>query len=388
MEVLVDKQQHIKDKFLEIRQRTERICKSLEKDDFSVQPIDYVSPPKWHLGHTTWFFEQFVLSIYKEDYKLFCEDFAYCFNSYYNNVGDRILRVNRGNMTRPTIDEVFEYRSYINKHLSEFLENDLDETICQTVEIGLQHEQQHQELLVYDIKYIYGNQPVFPTLDLDISLKPNTSNGFLDITEGVYDIGYKGKDFCFDNELGVHKVYIQDCKISKSLVTNLEYIEFIEAGGYQNFNLWHADGWDWVKTDEITSPLYWHKVNGKWKHYTLNGLVDVDLDLPVNHISFYEAWAYAEWKGMRLPTEFEWEVASKQLDYGQLWEWTNSAYLPYPNYQKEEGALGEYNGKFMINTMVMRGASIATPKHHARPTYRNFFTPDTRWHFSGIRLAK
>ncbi|RNC88452.1 MAG: ergothioneine biosynthesis protein EgtB [Winogradskyella sp.] len=378
----------MKDKFLEIRQRTERICKSLEKDDFSVQPIDYVSPPKWHLGHTTWFFEQFVLSIYKEDYKLFCEDFAYCFNSYYNNVGDRILRVNRGNMTRPTIDEVFEYRSYINKHLSEFLENDLDETICQTVEIGLQHEQQHQELLVYDIKYIYGNQPVFPTLDLDISLKPNTSNGFLDITEGVYDIGYKGKDFCFDNELGVHKVYIQDCKISKSLVTNLEYIEFIEAGGYQNFNLWHADGWDWVKTDEITSPLYWHKVNGKWKHYTLNGLVDVDLDLPVNHISFYEAWAYAEWKGMRLPTEFEWEVASKQLDYGQLWEWTNSAYLPYPNYQKEEGALGEYNGKFMINTMVMRGASIATPKHHARPTYRNFFTPDTRWHFSGIRLAK
>lgn len=387
MEILTIKKT-LKERFLEIRQKTETICKSLENDDFSTQPVMYVSPPKWHLGHTTWFFEQFVLSPYKKDYKLFCEDFSYCFNSYYNNVGDRIFRANRGNMTRPIIDEVIEYRHYINKHLSEFLEEEHDDSILEVLEIGMQHEQQHQELLVYDIKYIYGHQPLFPVLETDIKLQAEIDNGFLELKEGLYEIGHKSEDFCFDNELGVHKTYIYDCKISKSLVTNAEFIEFIEAGGYANFNLWHADGWDWVKTNAVKAPMYWHNVNGVWKQYTLKGLVDIDVDLPVSHISFYEAWAFAEWKGMRLPTEFEWEIASKDLDYGQLWEWTNSAYLPYPNYQKAEGAIGEYNGKFMVNTMVLRGASLATPKHHTRPTYRNFFTPETRWHFSGLRLAK
>lgn len=378
----------LKNRFLEIRKKTERICSSLEKDDFSTQPVSFVSPPKWHLGHTTWFFEQFVLTEYKKDYRLFSDDFAYCFNSYYNNVGDRILRANRGNMTRPTISDVFNYRNYVSQHLAELLEEDLSADILEIIEIGMQHEQQHQELLTYDIKYIFGNQPVFPALDTDIQLQKEINNGFIDISEGIYEIGHKEEEFCFDNELGVHKTYIHDCKISSCLVTNREYIEFIETGGYSNFNLWHADGWDWVKTENIKAPMYWHKHKGIWKHYTLKGLVEVDLNLPVNHISFYEAWAFAEWKGMRLPTEFEWEVASKKLDYGQLWEWTNSAYLPYPKYQKAEGAIGEYNGKFMVNTMVMRGASLATPNNHCRPTYRNFFTPDTRWHFSGIRLAK
>ncbi|TCK65207.1 ergothioneine biosynthesis protein EgtB [Winogradskyella wandonensis] len=385
---VLTKQPNIKKRFLEIRKHTESICVSLEKDDFSVQPVAFVSPPKWHLGHTTWFFEQFVLSIYKEGYTLFSDDFAFYFNSYYNSLGDRILRVNRGNMTRPTIDEVLKYRTYVNAHLSEFLSNDVAQEILDSVEIGLQHEQQHQELLMYDIKYIFGNQPAFPTLETDSCLKPEKENGFVDIKEGVYDIGHKEDTFCFDNELGLHKVYLQECKISKNLVTNGDYLEFIEAGGYNNFNLWHADGWDWVQNNKIQAPLYWHKVKDTWKQYTLKGLRILDLNLPVSHVSFYEAWAFAEWKGMRLPTEFEWEIASRNLNYGQLWEWTNSAYLPYPNYQKAEGALGEYNGKFMINTMVMRGASIATPKHHSRPTYRNFFTPETRWQFSGIRLAK
>ncbi|SHG99421.1 ergothioneine biosynthesis protein EgtB [Winogradskyella jejuensis] len=387
MEVLTS-QPTIKKKFLEIRKHTEAICSSLQKDDFSVQPVAFVSPPKWHLGHTTWFFEQFVLSVYKEDYTLFSEDFAFYFNSYYNNVGERILRVNRGNMTRPTTDEVYKYRTYINHHLSEFLSNDVDQGILDLVEIGLQHEQQHQELLMYDIKYIFGNQPAFPVLDTTVELKPETTHDYLTIKEGLYEIGHKGKDFCFDNEQGLHKVYIHNCEISKSLVTNGEYLEFIEAGGYSNFNLWHADGWDWVQNNNIQAPMYWHRTEQGYKQYTLKGLKDLNKGLPVSHISFYEAWAFAEWKEMRLPTEFEWEVASKQLNYGQLWEWTNSAYLPYPKYQKAEGAIGEYNGKFMVNTMVMRGASIATPKDHSRPTYRNFFTPETRWQFSGIRLAK
>ena len=386
---LLTNQNKLQERFLEIRQYTESICNSLAPDDFSVQPIDYVSPPKWHLGHTTWFFEQFVLAVYKKDYKLFSEDFAYCFNSYYNNIGDRILRVNRGNMTRPTIADVFEYRNYVNTNLSELLiHEELTDEAKDVLEIGLQHEQQHQELLCYDIKYIFGHQPAFPSLNTSLTLKPETDKGLIKISEGVYDMGHKYTSFCFDNELGVHKTYIHDCKISKQLVTNGEYLEFIKDGGYKNFNLWHADGWDWVNCNGITSPMYWHKTNNGWKYFTLNGLKNLDLDLPVTHISFYEAWAFAEWKGMRLPTEFEWEIASPYLNYGQLWEWTNSAYLPYPNYKKAEGAIGEYNGKFMINTMVMRGASIVTPEHHSRPTYRNFFTPQTRWHFSGIRLAE
>ena len=387
MEVLTAKPT-LKEKFIATRAQTEVICASLEKDDFSVQPVDFVSPPKWHLGHTTWFFEQFVLSEFKKDYTLYCEDFSYCFNSYYNNVGGRILRVNRGNMTRPTVKDVFSYRNYVTMHLVEFLDTDYGNEIAEIIEIGLQHEQQHQELLTYDIKYIYGNQPVFPVLDTNIKLQPETDNGFITLEEGVYEIGYKDSGFCFDNELGVHKTYIQQCEIATKLVTNGEYLEFIKAGGYTDFNFWHADGLEWVKTNNIKAPMYWHNVNGQWMQYTLKGLVELDLDLPVSHLSYYEAWAFAEYKGMRLPTEFEWEIASKQLNYGQLWEWTNSAYLAYPNYKKADGALGEYNGKFMVNTMVLRGASLATPKGHSRPTYRNFFTPETRWHFAGLRLAK
>lgn len=294
----------IQQRFLDVRKHTEKICEDLQPDDFSVQPVGFVSPPKWHLGHTTWFFEQFVLSVYKVDYKLFSEDFAFYFNSYYNNVGERILRVNRGNMTRPTIDEVFQYRNYVTQNLFDYLQKPQSKEIMDLVEIGLQHEQQHQELLHYDIKYIFGHQPAFPGLALKVELKPESDNDFLKISEGVYQIGHTSKEFCFDNELGVHKTYIHDCEISKRLVTNGEYLEFINAGGYTNHNYWHADGWDWVKDNGISLPMYWHKTDNGYKQYTLNGLRELNADLPVSHVSYYEAWAFAEWKGMRLPPEF------------------------------------------------------------------------------------
>lgn len=378
-----------KDRFLEIRHHTELICKSLKPEDVSIQPVEFVSPPKWHLAHSTWFFEQFVLTKYKANYKVFNEDYDYYFNSYYNNVGERVMRANRGTMTRPALIDVLNYRNYVNNELAEFISKGISEDIAEVIEIGLQHEQQHQELLIYDIKYIFGNQPTFPVLDYKVELKSEDwKQEFIKIEEGVYEIGHKGEDFCFDNELGRHKVYLHDYEISNRLVTNSEYIEFIDAGGYKDFNLWHAEGWDFIEKNQLESPLYWHKVNQKWMQYTLQGLVEIKGHLPVCHISLYEAFAFAQWKGMRLPTEFEWEIASNQLNYGQLWEWTNSAYLPYPNYKKVEGALGEYNGKFMVNQMVLRGGSIATSKNHCRPTYRNFFQAEMRWHFSGIRLAK
>ena len=378
-----------KTRFLEIRHRTEDICKSLKPEDVSLQPVEFVSPPKWHLAHTTWFFEQFVLTKYKENYTVFHQDFAYYFNSYYNNVGERVLRNQRGLMTRPTLQQVLDYRQYVNDQMSEFLNNNINPEVENVIEIGLQHEQQHQELLIYDVKYIFGHQPTFPTLDFKITLKPQDQpQEFIKIEEGLYEVGHSGNDFCWDNELGKHKVYLNDFEISNRLITNSEYIEFIEAGGYRDFNLWHADGWDFIQKNNIQSPLYWQKDDGKWYHYTLNGFKKLQGEMPVAHITFYEAFAFSQWKGMRLPTEFEWEVASKHINYGQLWEWTNSAYLPYPNYAKADGALGEYNGKFMVNQMVLRGGSVATSPNHCRPTYRNFFQAEMRWHFSGIRLAK
>jgi ergothioneine biosynthesis protein EgtB len=378
-----------KERFLEVRYRTETICKSLEPEDVSAQPVVFVSPPKWHLAHTTWFFEQFVLSVFKQGYQVYHPDYAYYFNSYYNNIGTRVVRADRGLMTRPTLQEVLSYRSYVNKHMAEFLKKEQPKKIADIIEIGLQHEQQHQELLIYDIKYIFGSQPSFPELDFQIGLiSENAAQTLITIPEGVYRIGYEGEGFCWDNELGQHKVYLNEFQISNRLVANSEYIEFMESGGYKDFNLWHADGWDFIQKNNIEAPLYWFKIDGEWMHYTLNGLKKIEKALPVSHISFYEAFAFSQWKGMRLPTEFEWEVSSGKFKHGQLWEWTNSAYLPYPNFKTTDGALGEYNGKFMVNQMVLRGGSIASPPNHLRPTYRNFFQPELRWLFSGIRLVK
>ncbi len=381
--------QEILNKFKEIRLKTEGICNPLQIEDYSVQPIADVSPPKWHLAHSTWFFEQFVLSEFKDDYQVFSEDFAYLFNSYYNNAGERVLRPNRGLMTRPTVKEVYEYRTYVTDSIIAFFKENATDEITTMVEIGINHEQQHQELLVYDIKYILGNQPTFPKYDGNFILsEEKQEQKYIAITEGVYEIGHKKDSFCFDNELGVHKVYLQPFEISNTLITNKEYIEFINDGGYSNFNLWHAEGWSYIQDNNIKAPLYWHFTDGVWKYYNFNGLEIVNPNLPVMHISYYEAFAFAEWKGMRLPTEFEWEVASDQFKWGNLWEWTSSAYQPYPNFTKADGALGEYNGKFMVNLQVLRGASIATPKNHSRKTYRNFFHASLQWMFSGIRLVK
>lgn len=375
--------------FNKIRAQTENFCSALEVEDFSVQPMVDVSPPKWHLAHTSWFFEQFVLCQFSANYQIFHEDFSFLFNSYYNNVGKRVLRPNRGLMTRPTVKEVFAYRQHVTKAMQSFLQNNITQEQAEIIEIGINHEEQHLELLAYDIKYILGHQALFPSLNCSLHLDEiNSETAFLKISGGLYKIGHQKDSFCFDNEHSVHQVYLNDFSISSNLISNKEYIEFIEAGAYKNFNLWHAEGWDFILQNEIEAPLYWHKMDGEWHYYHFNGLEKVKLNLPVMNISFYEAYAFAEWKKMRLPTEFEWEVAADQLNWGQLWEWTNSAYLPYPSFSKKPGALGEYNGKFMVNQHVLRGASIATPKNHSRKTYRNFFHPHLRWMFSGIRLVK
>lgn len=380
---------NLKQKFKEIRLRMEEICAPLETEDYVVQPLVDVSPPKWHLAHTTWFFEQFVLVKFDKNYQEFHPDFAFLFNSYYNNMGKRTLRQDRGFMTRPTVAKVYEYRKYVTDATTRLLSNNPTDEMLRLVEIGINHEQQHQELLAYDIKYILGTQPTFPSIGEHFKLQEETQNqDWISFSEGVYKIGHKGNDFCFDNELPKHKVYVEDFEISNKLVNNAQYLEFIEDGGYQNFNLWHDEGWHFIQNNHIKHPLYWHFIDGEWHTYTLHGLEKLNLNLPVSHISMYEAFAFAAWKGMRLPTEFEWEIAVHKLNWGQLWEWTNSAYLPYPGFATEEGALGEYNGKFMINQMVLRGASLVTPKGHERATYRNFFNPSSRWIFSGIRLVK
>ena len=376
--------------FTETRVDTEVICSPLQTEDYVVQPIADVSPPKWHLGHSTWFFEEFILKPHKKNYTLFDEDFAYVFNSYYESVGERVVRTDRGNLSRPTVAQVYDYRKYVTLHLSELLKEEISSEIEELVEIGIHHEKQHQELLLTDIKYILGNNPLTPAYNADFIESDNEEQllDWIGIEEGIYEIGHKGKTFAYDNELGRHKVYLHDFAIANRLVTNGEYLEFIEAGCYKSVLLWHAEAWDWVNTQHINKPLYWHKLDEGWMHYTMQGLQKLDLNAPLSHISYYEAFAYAQWKNLRLPTEFEWEVAQNQFSWGQRWEWTESAYLPYPGYTKVDGALGEYNGKFMVNQKVLRGGSVATSSHHTRSSYRNFFHPNLRWQFTGLRLAK
>lgn len=401
--------------FIEVRTTTEVLCKPLSVEDYAIQIVWFASPPKWHLAHSTWFFESFILEKYYKDYRLFDDKFSYLFNSYYISKGERITQSSRGTLAHPPIERIYEYRQYVNKHIEKLLQEDIDE-VNQLVILGLNHEQQHQELLLSDIKYNWGTNPLYPVysksdIDLETELKDVK---FLDIPEGVYEIGYKGNGFCFDNELGMHKQYLSGAKIAQRTISNREYSGFVKDGGYNNPLLWLSDGWKWKEKNNINCPLYWKQIDGKWHHFTLLGMRELDCSAPVSHISYYEAKAFARWAGLRLPTEFEWEVASilnkdKSENYnllesglytpvpkekkekrfiGNLWEWTESAYLPYPRYKQEVGAMGEYNGKFMVNQMVLRGGSYATPKTHIRETYRNFYAPEMRWMFSGLRLAK
>jgi len=377
-------------KYKEVRKYTEDICKPLHTEDYVVQPIVDVSPPKWHIGHVTWFFETFVLKPNVKDYKEFDANYNYVFNSYYENAGAHVIRTDRGNLSRPTVEDIYNYRKHVDEAMSQFLQNPVSKEVEDLLVIGFNHEQQHQELLMTDIKYILGNNPLFPSYKKQIDSKPtnNADSGFVKIKEGIYEIGFDGEGFCFDNELNRHRVFLNNFSISKNLVTNKEYLDFMNAGGYKDFNFWHSDGWAWVKETKAESPMYWYLIDDKWQNYTLEGLKAVDMKEPVCHINFYEASAYAAWKGMRLPTEFEWEIAASQFDWGRRWEWTESAYLPYPGFSKAPGAIGEYNGKFMVNQQVLRGASDVTSPEHSRITYRNFFQPNLRWQYTGIRLAQ
>lgn len=379
-------------RYTQIRNHSVLICEPLQTEDYVVQPIVDVSPPKWHLGHSTWFFETFILQPFFKGYQVYNESFNYVFNSYYETVGARVIRTDRGNLSRPSVNEVYQYRAYVDEAMLNFLQEPLSPDAEELLILGFNHEQQHQELLVTDIKYILGNNPLFPAYRSG-SAKATANNTasepqMIAFKEGVYEIGHKESSFCFDNELGRHKVYLHDFSISSSLVTNRKYLEFLNDGGYKNFAYWHAEGWDWVKTNQVTAPMYWHFIDGVWHTYTFEGLEVLNLNAAVTHISYYEAYAFAEWSGLRLPTEFEWEVAAASFNWGERWEWTESAYLPYPGFNKAPGAIGEYNGKFMVNQKVLRGASEATPEGHSRFTYRNFFHPHLRWQYTGIRLAQ
>lgn len=410
------------ERFRKIRNLTIDLCKPLAVEDFVVQPVADVSPPKWHLGHTTWFFEAIILQNYDEDYSEYNKSFSYLFNSYYESVGDRIARPNRGFMTRPTVEEIIQYRQFVDTSMEQFINKNkgkIDKKLGYILELGLQHEQQHQELLVTDLKYILFQNPLFPVYKDYITDKKTTeiklSDRFIEMKDGIYEIGYGGNGFCFDNELEKHKVYLRGYRFQDRLITNKEFIKFIEDGGYRRFNFWLSDGWDWVKKNNIHAPLYWHRMDELWFTFTLAGLEEVNPEEPVIHVSYYEADAFARWRGKRLLTEPEWEAACMKVEpeppenanfidkdhfraispqagctqlFGDAWEWTGSAYLAYPGFQEEEGAIGEYNGKFMVNQMVLKGGSCATSRDHIRSSYRNFFHPHLRWQFTGIRLGE
>jgi ergothioneine biosynthesis protein EgtB len=380
----------LSDCYKKVRKRTEQICSPLQTEDYVVQPIADVSPPKWHLGHTSWFFETFILKPYFMDYQEFDPQYNFVFNSYYETVGTRVIRTDRGNLSRPTVADIYKYREYVDEAMDKFLCMEPSADIRELLILGLNHEEQHQELLYTDIKYILGHNPLFPAYSKDyVALKADeTTPKFVKVKEGIYEIGFSGEGFSFDNEFKRHKVYLNPFEISTALVTNQEYLEFINDDGYQDFRHWHAEGWDWVNRNHILSPLYWHNIDGEWHNYTYTGLQLLNLKDTLTHISYFEASAYAAWKGLRLPTEFEWEAAADQFKWGQRWEWTESAYLPYPGFTKAPGAIGEYNGKFMVNQQVLRGASEVTSPGHSRVTYRNFFQTHLQWQFTGIRLAK
>ena len=383
--------------FLRVRGETERRAARLSTEDQIVQSMADASPTKWHRAHVTWFFETFLLKPHLQGYAIFDERFPFLFNSYYVAAGPRHARPQRGLITRPNADDVTAYRAHIDAAVTRLIETVAEADaprVFEILEIGLHHEQQHQELLLTDIIHAFAQNPTDPAYDPDWQPPKAAAGprGFVAVPQGIHAIGHEGKGFCFDNELPFHDELIANMRIARHLVTNAEWIAFIEAGGYATPSLWLSDGWTAVQTEGWQAPGYWRNKDGGWHTMTLAGVKPVDPAAPVLHVSYYEAEAFARFAGKHLPSEAEWEIAARaglMADaYGTAWQWTRSAYLPYPGYRAAEGALGEYNGKFMVSQMVLRGSSLATPEGHERVSYRNFFYPSARWQFTGVRLAE
>ena len=404
------------EKYLAVRQTSMHLCAPLSIEDHSLQPMPDASPAKWHLAHTTWFFETFVLSEYAEDYRPFQGEFRNLFNSYYNAVGDRPLRALRHVLSRPGLGEVHAYRDYTDEAMVHLLSNQAAPAALDLVLLGMNHEQQHQELIVTDVKNGLWTNPLRPAYraarEGATATQPISQLEWRAFGGGIYTVGFQGTGFKFDNEGPPHDVYLTPFRLASRLTTNADYLDFMSDGAYRRAELWLSDGWDCVRNNQWNAPLYWEQRDGQWWHYTVEGMKPVAINEPVCHVSYYEADAFARWAGGRLVTEFEWEVAGRSCAvagnlletgalhprtaephehpaqmFGDVWEWTGSAYLPYPNFKPAAGAVGEYNGKFMCNQIVLRGGSCATPQSHIRASYRNFFPPHARWQFTGIRLA-
>lgn len=410
------KQAVLLERFHQIRKQSLKICEALKLEDYTIQGASFVSPPKWHLGHTTWFFDAFILKKHLNNYQAYNSCFFEIFNSYYKTMGKHWIQANRGQLSRPTVEEVCEYRSHIDCQINDLLKTGYEnEEFFNFLEIGLNHEQQHQELLLMDIQYNFSLNPIdsnYSSVHKTKILKKDLK--FLPIDEGIYEIGHESLEFCYDNELPRHKTYIYPFAIANRLVTNAEFLEFMNDGAYNKAELWLSDAWNWLTETGKNCPLYWLQKNGQWFRKSLTGIHELVLNEPVSHISFFEGDAYARWKGLRLPTEQEWEAACGKYKntikgerfledgifapgstdangdafHGGLWEWTNSSYLSYPRYKVPEKALGEYNSKFMNGQRVLRGGCFATPRSHYRDSYRNFYLPEQAWMFSGLRLAK
>ncbi|MFB3813303.1 MAG: ergothioneine biosynthesis protein EgtB [Terriglobales bacterium] len=403
--------------YQDVRRTTEALCAPLSADDQMVQSTPEASPVKWHQAHTTWFFETFILAPHLQDYRPLDARFRTLFNSYYKQVGEHPLRTIRNTFSRPTLEEVRIYRHYVDEHMLKLLaERGDDPQLKPLVELGCNHEQQHQELILTDIKHAFWSNPLRPAYPHQ-PIAETSGNvpemGWLKFDGGIYAIGHDGHGFAFDNEGPRHEVLLRPFVLASRLVTNREYLEFMNDGGYRRPELWLSDGWDAVQASHWNAPLYWEERDGGWLTFSSGGMREVRLDEPVCHVSYYEADAFARWAGARLATETEWEIAARPLPiegnllesgrfhpalaagdnnalqqmFGDVWEWTASPYVAYPGFRAVSGALGEYNGKFMCNQMVLRGGSCVTPISHLRASYRNFFPPEARWQFMGIRLA-